>query len=247
VAIAAVNVVLLQRILGRIKMPKTDYTKLRTKVLGIIEGLALSNPEYNKLRKLLILCEQVHSGSRKDGSKEFSHQLEMIAFALTYHTQLESPLEVYLAILIHDVIEDYPGMRLAIERDFPEELKYSDRLSKFKDPDGGYGLYFANLSTCPICSIAKLIDRVHNLSTAPGVFKTAKILEYCKETEQYYFELIRMCKENFTNRNVYENLKFILTTQVNTIQSLVPQEQTEVYQTSIELYKLNTIKVDKDE
>lgn len=205
-------------------MPKTDYNKLRTKVLGIIEGLTLADPDYNKLRKLLIFCEQIHSGSRKDGTKEFSHQLEMVAFALTYHMQLESPLQVYLAILIHDVIEDYPEIRTALEREFPEELRYSDILSKYKDASGGYGLYFEQLSNDPVCSIAKLIDRVHNLSTAPGVFKKEKLLEYCNETETYYFDLIRQCKENFSNRNVYENLKFILTTQVNTITALIGEE-----------------------
>lgn len=202
-------------------MPKTDYTKLRTKVLGIIEGLALAYPSYNELRKLLTFCEKVHKNSRKDGSREFSHQLEMIAFAMTFHEQLCDPQDVYTAILVHDIIEDYPGQRGQLIRDFPNVLKYSDLLSKYKDSDNSYTCYFTALSECQVCSIVKLIDRVHNLSTAPGVFNNEKIKEYCTETETYYFDLIRSCKENFSNRAVYENLKFILTTQVNTIQSLI--------------------------
>jgi Guanosine polyphosphate pyrophosphohydrolases/synthetases len=201
-------------------MPKTDYDKLRTKVLGIIEGLALADPGYNDLRKLLIFCENIHVYTRKDGSREFSHQLEMIAFALTFHQQLSKPLDVYKAILVHDVIEDYPEKRQELLELFPNVLQYSDRLAKFKSGECGYQKYFNVLSTCEVCSIVKLIDRVHNLSTAPGVFSAEKLSEYCKETEDYYFDMIRLCKENFSNRSVYENLKFILRTQVNTIQAL---------------------------
>lgn len=201
-------------------MPKTDYNKLRTKILGIIEGLALSDPNYNDLRRLLVYCESVHKHTRKDGSREFSHQLEMIAFALTYHNQLTKPLDIYKAILVHDFIEDYPEHRKELLEMYPSVLMYSDRLAKYKDKECCYNIYFHNLSSCEVCSIVKLIDRVHNLSTSPGVFSKEKLQEYCTETEDYYFDMIRKCKENFPNRSVYENLKFILTTQVNTIQAM---------------------------
>lgn len=204
-------------------MPKTDYSKLRTKVLGIIEGLALADPDYNELRRLLTFCEGIHTNTRKDGSREFSHQLEMIAYAITFHNQLTDPLSVYCAILVHDVLEDYPEQRGAMLSEFPSVVDLSTRLSKFKDGNGAtYTNYFNSLAKCPVCSIVKLIDRVHNLSTAPGVFSVAKLREYIQETENYYFELIRECKLQYENRNVYENLKFVLTTQVNTIQSLLP-------------------------
>lgn len=205
-------------------MQKTDYSKLRTKVLGIIEGLTLADPDYNELRRLLTFCEGIHTNTRKDGSKEFSHQLEMIAYAITFHAQLTDPLSVYCAILVHDVLEDYPEERGAMLSEFPSVVDLSTRLSKFKDSshdeDKYYG-YFASLAGCPVCSIVKLIDRIHNLSTAPGVFTEAKLHEYLLETEKYYFGLIRECKLRYENRSVYENLKFVLTTQVNTIQALL--------------------------
>lgn len=204
-------------------MPKTDYNKLRTKVLGIIEGLALADPDYNELRRLLTFCEGIHTNTRKDGSREFSHQLEMIAYAITLHNQLTDPLSVYCAILVHDVLEDYPEQRGAMLAEFPSVVDLSNRLAKYKDANGvTYTNYFDSLSKCPVCSIVKLIDRIHNLSTAPGVFSVAKLREYCVETEGYYFELIRACKLRYENRSVYENLKFVLTTQVNTIQALLP-------------------------
>lgn len=208
-------------------MKKTDYSKLRTKVLGIIEGLALADPDYNELRRLLTFAEGIHNGSRKDGSREFSHQLEMIAFAITFHSELSDPLSVYCAILVHDILEDYPEQLGEMLKEFPDVVELSNRLSKFKDfshdQDLYYG-YFDNIAQCPVCSIVKLIDRVHNLSTAPGVFSTVKLHEYVDETEKYYFELIRKCKLRYENRNVYENLKFILTTQVNTISALLPKQ-----------------------
>lgn len=206
-------------------MPKTDYSKLRTKVLGIIEGLTLADPDYSSLRRLLSFCEGIHVNTRKDGSREFSHQLEMIAFALTFHAQLDDPLSVYSAILVHDVLEDYPEQLGTMLLLFPEVVSLSTRLSKWKDEDGTYNGYFEELSKCSVCSIVKLIDRVHNLSTAPGVFSVAKLHEYIRETEKYYFELIRVCKLRYENRSVYENLKFVLTTQVNTIQALLPSSE----------------------
>ena len=209
-------------------MPKTDYNKLRTKVLGIIEGLALVNPDYNELRRLLIFSENIHSGSRKDGTREFSHQLEMVAFAITFHQQLDNPLAVYKAIIAHDLIEDYPEVAIDLRVNFPSVEHDSRLLSKYQDSTNHelpYTSYFEGLANSPVCSIAKLIDRVHNLSTAPGVFSTEKLRSYCVETETYYFDLIRQCKELYSNRGVYENLKFILTTQVNTIQKLLPPQQ----------------------
>lgn len=209
-------------------MPKTDYNKLRTKVLGIIEGLALADPAYNELRRLLTFCEGIHTNTRKDGSNEFSHQLEMIAYAITFHAQLDDPLSVYCAILVHDVLEDYPEERGAMLSKFPSVVDLSTRLSKFKDTSSDrdtYYCFFASLAGCPVCSIVKIIDRIHNLSTAPGVFSVAKLHEYIRETENYYFGLIRECKLRYENRSVYENLKFVLTTQVNTIQALLPTEK----------------------
>lgn len=201
---------------------KTDFTKLRTKVFGIVEGLALADPTYYELRRLLTYAEKVHCNLRKDGSPEFSHQLEMLALALTFHESLSKPLDVYMAVIAHDLLEDYPEVESVLSVDFPSTTVYSRRLAKFKsNHENEYTAYFAGLAGCEVCSVVKLIDRVHNLSTAPGVFKASKLIEYCKEVDVYFFDMIREAKGNFNQRSVYETLKFMLNTQIHTISSLI--------------------------
>lgn len=201
---------------------KTDFTKLRTKVLGIVEGLAMSDSRYYDLRRLLTFAETVHCNERKDGSPEFSHQLEMLALALTFHESLLKPLDVYMAVVAHDLLEDYPEVESELSLDFPSTTVYSRRLAKFKvNLEREYSAYFNGIAECEVCSVVKLVDRVHNLSTAPGVFKASKLLEYCNEVDEYFFGMIRTAKNNFNQRSVYESLKFMLNTQVHTIRSLI--------------------------
>lgn len=206
---------------------KTDFTKLRTKVLGIVEGLSLMDRNYYKLRRLISFAEKYHCNERKDGSPEFSHQLEMLALALTFHESLSKPLDVYMAIIAHDLIEDYPEVALELQELFPETVQYSNRLAKVSDHPGlrTYNKYFRELSECEVCSVVKLIDRVHNLSTAPGVFTDTKIHQYCNEVDLYFFEMIKNAKEQFAQRSVYETLKFMLNTQVHTIRELCPEPE----------------------
>lgn len=206
---------------------KTDFTKLRTKVLGIVEGLSLSDKKFYALRRLISYAEKIHCNERKDGSPEFSHQLEMLALALTFHESLSKPLDVYMAIIAHDLLEDYPEMSLELQELFPETVQYSNRLAKEPDHPGlrTYHKYFRELSECEVCSVVKLIDRVHNLSTAPGVFTNNKLHEYCDEVDMYFLDMIRAAKEQFSQRSVYETLKFMLNTQTHTIRALCEKEQ----------------------
>lgn len=201
---------------------KTEYNKLRTKIFGICEGLALVDPQYQQLRQLLAFAEEYHNGHRKDGTREFSHQLEMLGLALTFHESLCKPFEVYMAVVAHDLIEDYPECAIELEKRFPIVAPHSRKLAKFKvNLVKEYTAYFAGLADCEVCSVVKLIDRVHNLSTAPGVFSTEKILGYCDEVDTYFYDMLKTAKVKFNQRCVYETLKFMLKTQTHTIRTLL--------------------------
>lgn len=205
---------------------KTEYYKLRTKIFGICEGLALVNPEYHQLRQLLSFAEEYHNGNRKDGTREFSHQLEMLGLALTFHESLSKPLEVYMAVVAHDLIEDYPECSQGLETQFPIVAPHSRKLAKFKvNLVKEYTAYFSGLADCEVCSVVKLIDRVHNLSTAPGVFSTEKILGYCDEVDTYFYDMLKTAKVKFNQKSVYETLKFMLKTQTHTIRALLKKEE----------------------
>ncbi len=205
-------------------MEKTEYTKLRTKVLGIIEGLTLFESAYFDVRRAIIYAEQIHSNQRRDGNPEFSHQLEMLSLALSLHNSLLNPYAVYMAIIIHDTIEDYPEYQQELSRMFPDTVKYGRTLSKFIDNDSDdktYYEYFNQISECEVCSVVKMIDRIHNLSTAVGVFSAEKLAEYCDEVEKYFVDMVHTAKNKFNQREVYEVLKFMLQTEVRTIRNFL--------------------------
>lgn len=203
----------------RVKMTNTPYNKLRTKVFGIIEGLTLSDPSYFEVRKLLAYAERIHCNVRKDGSKEFSHQLEMLALALSLHDMLLQPRDVYMAIITHDLLEDYPSTKGYLVINHQESVKYSQALAKFKsdEAENEYDVYFQNVSSCPVTSIVKLIDRIHNLSTAVGVFSDAKLKEYVDEVHMYFVPMYQRAKTKFNQRCAYEVLKAMLMIECNTI------------------------------
>lgn len=206
-------------------MEKTNFTKLRTKVLGIIEGMTMLDERYFTLRKAILFAEQVHCNLRKDGSPEFSHQLEMLAFAFTMHTLLIKPFEVYISIVLHDLYEDYPQHLEYIRENFPDFEQYAIRLSKFKDAsEKQYKSYFKAIGECDVCSVVKSIDRYHNLSTAPGVFSTQKIMEYCDEVEMYFLPMLRAAKQLHNQRAVYELMKSVLSTQIKTIDTFLKEK-----------------------
>lgn len=210
-------------------MEKTEYTKLRTKILGIIEGLTLGEPIYFNVRRAIIYAEQIHSNQRRDGNPEFSHQLEMLSLALSLHNSLLNPYAVYMAIIMHDTIEDYPEYQQELSQMFPDTVKYSRSLSKFIDSDSDDGKtyyeYFTQIGECEVCSVVKMIDRIHNLSTAVGVFSTEKLSEYCDEVEKYFVDMIHTAKNNFNQREVYEVLKFMLQTEVRIIRNFLKSIQ----------------------
>lgn len=205
-------------------MKKTEYTKLRTKVLGIIEGISLIDHKYFDVRRAITFAETVHDSERKDGTPEFSHQLEMLSLALSLHTSLLNPYGVYMAIILHDTIEDYPEYQQEISQLFPDTVKYSRLLSKFVDSDSEdktYYDYFSQIACCEVCSVVKIIDRIHNLSTAVGVFTEEKLAEYCDEVDKYFLDMMHKAKNSFNQRGVYESLKFMLQTELRIIRSFL--------------------------
>lgn len=237
-------------------MKKTEYEKLRTKIIGVLEGLTLANKEFFNVRKALVYAEKIHCHQRKDGTPEFSHQLEMLGIALSFHALLLNPYDVYMAIILHDTIEDYPEYQQEIHEIFPDVVKYSRILSKFtdsvrgfQDPESNestYYEYFDNISNCEVCSVVKLIDRVHNLSTAPGVFSTNKIEEYCNEVDKYFIDMMKNSKDKFNQRTVYEILKFMLQTEVNTIRAFlntIKKQEEEERNTVSAIDLINRLKV----
>ena len=74
------------------------------------------------------------------------------------------------------------------------------------------------MEQCDVCSIVKLTDRIHNISTMIGVFSEEKQNKYLEEVDTYFFPILKTAKRLFPEQeNAYENLKSMLTVQKETI------------------------------
>jgi len=158
-----------------------------------------------------------HTGLRKDGSPEFSHQIWQVAYARTLADQMLFPEQTLATIFLHDVVEDYPVSLNEIESLFGEQIcGGTDRMSKIiggvkKAPD----VYFMEMALCPIASIAKGVDRTHNHHTMKDAFSAVKQEDYLGETEADILPMLKAARRRFPGQEpVYENIKHMLISQI---------------------------------
>ncbi|WP_410950947.1 hypothetical protein [Pseudomonas sp. S1(2024)] len=207
-------------------MNTTDFVKLRSTIRASLTDMAKEDPQYNRVLELMELAAHYHSGTRKDGvTPEFYHQLSILGVAITQHLNLTSPASVYLAILAHDLVEDFPESKAVLQAQFPEVVTYSVRLSKYRDGvEISKEQYFQEMAHCPVASVAKLIDRLHNLSTMTGVFSNEKMLAYAKEVDDYFLPMAKTARKLFPEqKSFYELAKSMLIDQVRMVNFFVPQ------------------------
>lgn len=188
------------------------------------------------VQKALNLLYQHHNGLRKDGvTPEWFHQLSILMYLMTMENSFRDykyalgpgswegtttyghfPTHLYVSALLHDLHEDYGYPIERLKDGFGTHVAGSvERLSK-KGPGFAKTLpdYYKSMETDPIASIVKGADRIHNVQTMPGVFKTEKMRAYLAETEEYVLPMLKSARKNFPDlRPVYENIKHVLVTQ----------------------------------
>ncbi|MHD0644837.1 hypothetical protein ACYPKM_04370 [Pseudomonas aeruginosa] len=199
-------------------MNTTEHKKLLQTVRSHLQGMAANDSSYNDcVRALNYIVERVHTGTRKDGvTPESYHQLSILGFLLTQHKNLINPRAVYMAAILHDVIEDYPELISEVALMFPDDIVYAIRLSKVRNgADVPYDLYFSEMAECPVCSVVKLADRIHNASTMAGVFSFEKTRKYLDEIIKYFLPMAKTARRNFPQQAAfYELSKSILSMKV---------------------------------
>lgn len=189
------------------------YEKLRLTVRYWLLGRG-----YTTALKAMEFAARYHTGQRKDGSPEFSHQVWQVAYARTLESMLLYPEETLATIFLHDTVEDYPVSLLQIENDFGAQIAGAvDRMSKVvngekKDPSA----YFSELAGCPIASVAKGADRIHNHQSMSGAFSALKQHDYLGETEVDILPMLKAARRRFPEQEAaYENIKHVLISQID--------------------------------
>ena len=203
----------------------TDIEDRHRRQLAVMRGF-LNGKGWWVAADALEIVRNLEQGTRKDGvTPKFDHQLSVAQLLITLSPNFVHPEETVTAAFLHDLYEDHGAVwsldRMS-ERFGPQVSETVWSLSKksegiVKD----YTRYFADMTSCPIASLVKLSDRVHNIHTMVGVFTLEKQKEYLEELDLWFFPMIRQARRNFPRQfPAYENLRINLVCQRNLIQHI---------------------------
>jgi (p)ppGpp synthase/HD superfamily hydrolase len=189
-----------------------DYTKQKIVIRAWLQGRGY----FNALRAM-DFAEKKHVGVRKDGSPEFSHQVSQALYAITLVDYFLFPQEMLCLIFLHDILEDTDTTEAELEKLFGSMVsKASVRISKVRNgvriPDE---IYYKEMEECPLASVAKGIDRFHNILSMLGGFTPEKQVSYVEETIKKVLPLLKFGRRRFPEQTAaYENIKLVLIVQL---------------------------------
>lgn len=188
--------------------------KMYTFIKGFAIGLKLT-----ETLRALSYARMKHSGQfRKDGSCYISHPLTMACNAIAMGIVDDNTLAV---ILLHDVVEDC-NVSLS-------ELPVNDvirrgvdaitfRVLEGETEEEAMRRYYSTMISSKEATIAKLIDRCHNVSTMAGAFTEEKLVSYIEETRIFVLPLLRELKDSCPE---VSNVLFCLKYQINSVMDAI--------------------------
>lgn len=170
-----------------------------------------------KALEALEMARLLHDGFRKDGvTKEFFHQLQIFHYVRTLEASLLYPEETFIAVFLHDAVEDYPDQvsHLAIRDSFGETV--GDAVFALDKSGKTMEAYATACTHDAVASIVKGADRDNNLGSMTGVFSREKQLRYIDETETFYMPMIKAARRLFPfQENAYENIKHVINSKLD--------------------------------
>jgi (p)ppGpp synthase/HD superfamily hydrolase len=189
-----------------------SYEKMRVSLRYWLIGKG-----YFKALKAMEFAAAYHTGLRKDGTPEFSHQIWQAQYLRTIAHGLLFPEETFCTIFLHDTPEDYPvPISLLTERFGTSVSGPVDRMSKvILGVKKSSTVYFEELADCPVASVAKGIDRVHNHGSMLGAFTDTKMVSYMEETDADILPMLKKARRRFPEQEaIYENIRLHLAGQM---------------------------------
>lgn len=201
------------------------FSKLNISMRYWLLGMAQHDESFLKAIAAFDYAAGFHTGKRKDGvTPEFYHQLCIGHYLRTLHHGLDRPAETLTAAALHDVREDYFVPHEEIEALFGANVaKAVEALTKI-NPDNtkkDTQAYFDAIAACPIASVVKGADRIHNLQSMLGVFSAKKQAEYLEESQTYFLPMVKKARRQFYSQEpVYENIKLMLDSQIQLFKAI---------------------------
>ncbi|HEX2206164.1 MAG TPA: HD domain-containing protein [Longimicrobium sp.] len=177
--------------------------------------------------RALEFARPLHNGLRKDGvTPEFAHQVFMMNFARNFDPVLIHPDATQAVVALHDVVEDKNVSILEIQAEFGDEI--ANAVFLMTAPEGETPAQkaerFRAMAECPIASVGKAIDRVHNVVSMVGVFTPGKVARYIAESEELILPMMKAARRRFPKQiPVYEISKLMISTHIHNIRTLLGQ------------------------
>jgi (p)ppGpp synthase/HD superfamily hydrolase len=199
------------------------YAKLGIQLKGYLKGKG-----FHKALEAFTFAKEIHDGYRKDGmTPEFQHQIEICLFILTLK-EVKDEENTLIAALLHDVREDYNIPHKVIEEKFGTIA--ADAVEKLTKVFNGNKKdtydYFRVIAECPIASIVKLADRIHNISTMVGVFSIEKQEKYIEEVKEHFLPLVKIVRNRFPEQSLsYYNMGTFIKNMCRTIEEVIKAEK----------------------
>lgn len=194
-----------------------DSGKMYTYLKGYLHGANLTES-----LRALSFARECHMGQlRKSGEAYVTHPLTMACNAVS----MGNRDDVLIAtILLHDVCEDC-GVDIA-ELPVCEEVRKNVDLLTFRimeneTKEDAKKRYFDHLLDSREATLAKLIDRCHNVSTMAGTFTLEKTKAYIEETREYILPLLKVAKSTFTDdSDMLFSLKYHILSVVDSVDAM---------------------------
>lgn len=203
----------------------------------------LQGKGYNEALKALGFAERHHIGLRKDGvTPEFHHQVEIALDLIQLKDVLEEEL-TFVAILLHDVQEDYQIPYDVIKNNFGERVAdiVWKLTKKFDGKSKNLVDYIDTIAEDSVASIAKGIDRNKNLASMIGVFSVEKMASYAKETKDLFLPMLKRAMKSFPEQTcAYQSIVQKMKLQLKYIDAYVNvhiEFQNKIKQVEDKLYK----------
>jgi (p)ppGpp synthase/HD superfamily hydrolase len=216
----------------REREPRTNPIRRRTveqsyqKHLVSLRAWLHGSGKHEALRALEY-ARPLHDGLRKDGvTPEFAHQVFMMNFARNFDPMFQHPDATLAVLALHDVVEDKNVSILDIQAEFGDEI--AQPVFLMTAPEGESAAEkeqrFREMAECPIASVAKAIDRVHNVVSMVGVFSPEKVERYIAESETLILPMMKAARRRFPKQiPVYEISKLMISTHIQNIRTLLGQ------------------------
>ena len=196
-----------------------DYEKSRTAIRYWLLGKG-----WHVAHNALEMGMEHHTGVRKNGNPEFSHQIFQAQFARTL-PDLIYPEETLAVIFLHDIVEDCDVPIKDIYTAFGELVGVGVGLMSDIDTQGvdkPLESYYSTMVESPIASIAKGIDRMHNFQSMMSVFSDPKKSRYIEETREHLIPMLKSARKRYSQQEpAYQNVKHILLTQMELISGML--------------------------